>query len=239
MYLDLEAVQIKSPSLSTTLCKKEHPKLNRTYHYPYTNATYKVCPGKISISQIPGKKMILRWKIKILKTLNIDLLEEENSSRRSSQVEVVGEIRTERDERKKSVVMFNLASNNAETILEVAEEDEGLELLDLENKGGSRKVSGTSGGGSGSSRGRRASIFSAFSNFTMNHRPSCFSRLSEVSPTLSMLSFYDLNYRNIRNIFIGILTVLIMSVVIMYFFIIFVPNSYFAKFPGNDKFNHL
>ena len=150
---------------------------------------------------------------------------------------------TKGEERKKSVVMFSLASNNAETILEVAEDDEALELLDMENKGGSRKVSGTSGSGrgegSGSSRGRRASIFSAFSNFTMNHRPSCFSRLSEVSPTLSMLSFYDLNYRNIRNIFIGILTVLIMSVVIMYFFIIFVPNSYFAKFPGNDKFNHL
>ena len=154
---------------------------------------------------------------------------------------------TKGEERKKSVVMFSLASNNAETILEVAEDDETLELIDLENKGGSRKVSGTSGSGrdgsgrdgSGSSRGRRASIFSAFSNFTLNHRPSCFSRLSEVSPTLSMLSFYDLNYRNIRNIFIGILTVLIMSVVIMYFFIIFVPNSYFAKFPGNDKFNHL
>ena len=151
-------------------------------------------------------------------------------------MEVVGEIRTERDERKKSVVMFNLASNNAETILEVAEEDEGLELLDLENKGGSRKVSGTSGGGSGSSRGRRASIFSAFSNFTMNHRPSCFSRLSEVSPTLSIMSFYDLDY---RKLFLGILTVLIMCVVIMYFFIIFVPNLYFPKFPSNDKFNHL
>ena len=186
--------------------------------------------------------MILRWKIKILKT--IYLWEEENSSRRSSQAEVVGENVTKGEERKKSVVMFSLASNNAETILEVAEDDEGeaLEILDMENKGGSRKVSGTSGSGncgSGSSRGRRASIFSAFSNFTMNHRPSCFSRLSEVSPTLSMLSFYDLNYRNIRNIFIGILAVLIMSVVIMYFFIIFVPNSYFAKFPGNDKFNHL
>ena len=135
--------------------------------------------------------------------------------------------------------MFSLASNNAETILEVAEDDEAVELLDLENKGGSRKVSGTSGsgrGGSGSSRGRRASIFSAFSNFTMNHRPSCFSRLSEISPTLSIVSFYDLNY---RYLFLGILTVLIMCVVIMYFFIIFIPNSYFPKFPGNDKFDHL
>ena len=170
------------------------------------------------------------------------LWEEENSSGRNSQeAEVGGEIGTERDERKKSVVMFSLASNNAETILEVAEDDEGeaLELLDLENKAGSRKVSGTSGSGncgSGSSRGRRASIFSAFSNFTMNHRPSCFSRLSEVSPTFSMVSFYDWNY---RNLFLGILTVLIMIVVILYFFIIFVPNLYFPKFPGNDKFNHL
>ena len=136
--------------------------------------------------------------------------------------------------------MFSLASNNAETILEVAEDDEALETLDLENQGGSRKVSGTSGSGrgegSGSSRGRRASIFSAFSNFTMNHRPSCFSRLSEVSPTFSMVSFYDWNH---RNLFLGILTVLIMIVVILYFFIIFVPNLYFPKFPGNDIFKHL
>ena len=140
----------------------------------------------------------------------------------------------------KSVVMFSLTTNNTETIMNVGdnEEYESLELLDLE-KEGLRKVSGTSGsgrGGSGSSRGRRASIFSAFSNFRMNHRPSCFSRLSEISPSFSMVSFYELNY---RKLFLGILSVIIVSVIFIYFFVIFFPNSYFANFPGREKFNHI
>ena len=137
--------------------------------------------------------------------------------------------------------MFSLTTNNTETIVDVTENAESLELMDLENNEGPRKVSGASGSGrggsgySGSSRGRRASIFSAFSNFRMNHRPSCFSRLSEISPSFSMVSFYELNY---RKLFFGIMGVIIVSVIFIYFFVVFFPNSYIAKFPGRDKFNY-
>ena len=140
---------------------------------------------------------------------------------------------------KQSVVLFSLNTNSTDTIIEVPEDEDSFELLDQENKEGPRKVSGTSTpkGGSGSSHGRRGSIFSVFSNFHMNHRPSCFSRLSEISPSFSIVSVSGLNCRTLIT---GILTVVIILIIFMYFFFIFVPNSFFSKeyinlYPWSNK----
>ena len=171
-----------------------------------------------------------------IKTINHKIFTdlEENYSRRNSRTEVNSENGME----KQSVVMFSLNTNNTDTIIEVPEDEDSLELLDLENKGGPRKVSGTSSarGGSGSSHGRRGSIFSVFSNFHMNHRPSCFSRLSEISPSFSMVSVSGLNCRRLLT---GIMTVVIISIIFMYFFFIFVPNSFFSKLTNKGNLNYL
>ena len=127
-------------------------------------------------------------------------------------------------------------TNNTETIVELGEDDESLELLDMKNNGEARKTSGstTRGGSSGSSRGRRGSIFSVFSNFHINHRPSCLSCLSEISQSFSTGSLYDWNY---RRLFMVILAVALLSAIIMYFFLIFVPNSYLSKFTDKGHFD--
>ena len=134
--------------------------------------------------------------------------------------------------------MFSLNTNNTDTIMEVPEDDDSLELLDLKNKEGPRKVSGASSarGESGSSHGRRGSIFSVFSNFHMNHRPSCFSRLSEISHSFSMVSVHGVNC---RKVFTGILAVFIIYVIIMYFFFIIVPNSFFSKLTDKGNLSYL
>ena len=140
---------------------------------------------------------------------------------------------------KQSVVMFSLNTNNTDTIIEVPEDEDCLEPLDLENKEGPRKASGTSSarGGSGSSHGRRGSIFSVFSNFHMNHRPSCFSRLSEISPSFSMVSVSEIV--SCRRFMTGILTVVIISIIFMCFFFIFVPNSFFSKLTNKGNLNYV
>ena len=173
----------------------------------------------------------------IIKTINHKIFTnlEENFSRRNSRTEVNSENGME----KQSVVMFSLNTNNTDTIIEVPEDEDSLEPLDLENKEGPRKVSGTSSarGGSGSSHGRRGSIFSVFSNFHMNHRPSCFSRLSEISPSFSMGSVSEIV--SCRRFITGIMTVVIISIIFMYFFFIFVPNSFFSKLTNKGNLDYL
>ena len=173
----------------------------------------------------------------IIKTINHKIFTnlEENFSRRNSRTEVNSENGME----KQSVVMFSLNTNNTDTIIEVPEDEDSLEPLDLENKEGPRKVSGTSSarGGSGSSHGRRGSIFSVFSNFHMNHRPSCFSRLSEISPSFSVVSVSEIV--SCRRFITGIMTVVIISIIFMYFFFIFIPNSFFSKLTNKGNLNYL
>ena len=173
----------------------------------------------------------------IIKTINHKIFTnlEENYSGRNSRTEVNSENGME----KQSVVMFSLNTNNTDTIIEVPEDEDSLEPLDLENKEGPRKVSGTSSarGGSGSSHGRRGSIFSVFSNFHMNHRPSCFSRLSEISPSFSVVSVSEIV--SCRRFITGIMTVVIISIIFMYFFFIFIPNSFFSKLTNKGNLDYL